>query len=554
MINCLKIKWFVSEKFKEKYKAFRIIKTDDCNIIEELPVMVYSVSYRTPNDFYVLTPANTSKEDVYRIFPEQHYAVSEVDSESIETRDLLTLIFNKESNTGLRYNNLSAELNIIHESKKDQKVCLTYSVSEDLILSCRVSTFSVLSDKTIKRFTYKTQKAISENKLTIYTADDVYVYRTSEKNIKKKYINRSISKNKNTLNFFSIDSSDNKVSEMFRILRRVNIENNTFIELGFEESGYQRIMEEKRSVTSAYQDLVNKTADDLTINVIDYCDRKEEITELFERNRIRYSYSDDKSLKEFNVAVIKSKEEYKESDETDKHQTSNTNILQNIIYKNLNDTVLKQCWLEMLIKREAITKDVTAVSLIGTWNFYKYINKKIHCLKIKDNHIQDLSSFSLNENAVKTLEEYKSFDPRMITEDEKGSILILNTDLRLLPDWDKITDSRSKYTVEKNGKKVNKIRTYRNEYFGEEIDINEFLYNGNKYYSVGEIGYGMNKTINNSPATKQVIEDGLTIRSIVHMLEPNIYQINKYAVYPYPFKLMDEIFVMNGGVIDEQGN
>jgi hypothetical protein len=208
----------------------------------------------------------------------------------------------------------------------------------------------------------------------------------------------------------------------------------------------------------------------------------------------------------------------------------------------------------MLIKKEAITGKVFVVSLSGSWRFYKYINKTIHCLKVEDNQIEDLSSLSVSEDKAKALENYRDLDPRIIENDEKGSILILNTDLRLLPDWNRITESRDEYMVEKNEKTVNKIRKYRNLYFGEAIDINEFMYSDNKYYSVGEIGYGMNKSINNSPATKRVIENGLTIRSIIQMLEPNIYQINKYAVYPYPFKLMDEIFVMNGGIINDQKN
>ena len=61
----------------------------------------------------------------------------------------------------------------------------------------------------------------------------------------------------------------------------------------------------------------------------------------------------------------------------------------------------------------------------------------------------------------------------------------------------------------------------------------------------------MNRSISNSPATKEIIENGLTIEDCMFMMEPNIYQINKYAVYPYPYKLMDELFVLNGGQIDE---
>jgi hypothetical protein len=542
MINCIEIRRLDPEEFRKQYKLFGVLKTDDSNVVGDLPVTIYSVSYKKATDFLVLTPAYTTKKDLYDVFPEQHHVISEVELNDLADHDLLTLIFNKQANANLRFNNLSAELNIIYETKKDQRICLVYSVTEESILSCRVNTFSILSEKTLKHFTFKTQKAISQNKLTVYEADETYVYRSSNRTANKKYINRSISKKKNTLDFFSIDSADNKVAEMFRLLRSINNENRSFIELGFKKTEYQRIMEEKRSFLSTYQNLLDKTADGVQINVVDYCDKKEEIKELFEKNGINYSFSCDGNMKDLNIAVIKSKEEYKSLDEEDKHRASDKFILQNIIYKNLNDTVLKQCWLEMLIKKEAITGKVFAVSLSGSWRFYKYINKTIHCLKVEDNQIKDLSSLSVSEDKAKALENYRDLDPRIIENDEKGSILILNTDLRLLPDWNRITESRDEYMVEKNEKTVNKIRKYRNLYFGEAIDINEFMYSDNKYYSVGEIGYGMNKSINNSPATKRVIENGLTIRSIIQMLEPNIYQINKYAVYPYPFKLMDEIF------------
>ena len=89
----------------------------------------------------------------------------------------------------------------------------------------------------------------------------------------------------------------------------------------------------------------------------------------------------------------------------------------------------------------------------------------------------------------------------------------------------------------------------RNKLFGEIIDVNSFNFNAKKYYSVGEIGYGMNTSISNSPATKEIIEEGLSINDICFLMLPNIYQVNKYAVYPYPFKLMNEVFRMNGGVI-----
>ncbi len=550
MINLLEIKRLNENEFDSKYQIFNIVKTDDTNIIKTGEPIIYSAAYETRSNFYVLVSSACNKANLLKVFPDQHYKVTKKKMDEIDQYILINLIINKQANLGLSKNNLTAELNKVYKEKKDQKVCLAFSSDKENILSFRVSTFSILNDKTKKKFTYKTQQAIDQNNLSYFVCEDGYLVRTTEKKIKNPYINRSTVKKKNNLNYFAIDFSDNKVFEMFKLIRQINNEDRSFIELGLLEMPYSRLLEEKRSNKSTYTKLRERFNDDVVINVVDYCNKKDDIKTLLDKEKINHKFSDQVFDDDLNLVIIKSSSEYKDSNEVDKHIINNQFVVQNVVYKNLNETVIRQCWLEMLVKREAIDKVIKAVCLEGRWSFYRFINKTIHHLEVEDNKIVSFSSFDLNKKAETIMFENKDKDPRIIIN-ENGTILILNTELRLIPDWDKIAESQDDYIYIVDGKKKNKIRTSRNKYFGEAIDVNSFIFKENKYYSVGEIGYGMNKTIDNSPATKLVIEDGITIESIVNMLEPNIFQINQYAVYPYPFKIMDELFVMNGGIIND---
>ena len=550
MINKICIDNFDKTGFGDKFCVFYVEKTDDTNIVhDEIPV-IYSASYVTKNNCYLLTPSSANEKLLYSVFPEQHYKIKRIAINELDPWHLITLLINKQANLSLSFNNLTATLYLITDSKRDCKQTISFSIDRNFVLSCQVKTFTLLNSKTLPKFTYKTQKAISDGKLTQYEIKDPFVCRLLKKRDSDFYINRTTLKRKNTLDFFSLDLSDSKVFEMFRLLRALNNENHDFISLSFENIEYNRVLESKREQGSVFELLLSRVSDDTRINIIDYCDQEEAIRKILNATDISYCFSSELSKDMPNLVIIKSAEEYKKTGEDDKHKLSKEFVVQNIIYSNFNEMTLKQCWLELIIKHEAVKKTIKTVDLKGSWLFYKLLNKKAHCLEVSDNRIRDIYSFNVPEPISDLLNSYKDRDPRYIVHNGK-SLLILNTTIRMIPDWNKIVDNKDLFIDESNGKKRNKIRTHRNVLFGESIDVNTFSFEGKKYYSVGEIGYGMNRSISNSPATKEIIENGLTIEDCMFMMEPNIYQINKYAVYPYPYKLMDELFVLNGGQIDE---
>lgn len=174
---------------------------------------------------------------------------------------------------------------------------------------------------------------------------------------------------------------------------------------------------------------------------------------------------------------------------------------------------------------------------------------------IKDNVI-DINSFGCIDSThslFNELSDNKTLNPKIVIHNG-NSLEILDTELRLMPDYKKFKEDRSNLIkIDSEGKehKIIQRKDIRDEYYGEIIDINTFEYKNNTYYTVGNIGYGVRRQFANSVSTKRYINNGLDISDVVEQLKPNIYQINKYCVYPYPFKLMNECFVMLGGKLDD---
>ena len=505
MLNKILVHQLNKDKLNDSFNAFEVKKTDDSTVIKADEALIYSVSYTDANLFYVLTSANTTKKDMYRIFPSNHYFIRDISTAELSDKALITLIMNKQANKSLEFNNLSPDLCCIREKKRNQFVTLSFSVDDDLILSCKVKTFSMLNDKTISKFTGKTRKSIEQGKLSAYEQNGDYIVRKINYSQDGYYINRTFrSSGKNTVQYFAIDSSDHKTAEMFRLIRRINNEEAAYLKLSFADLEYTRILEEKRLQKDIYSEILRKLPEDMIVNVIDNCDQQEKISRLIERARIKYVFSNALNKSCLNLSVVKNKKEYDDLEEKDKYFKSAEYIIQNIEYRHLNETVLKQCLLEFVVKREAVDKTVYVVDMPGEWKFYQIINKVVHCLSITDNKILGVSSFDIPENINERMRKYSSRNPRIIMHASK-MITILDSDIRLMPDWNEYVQQKEEYTDMISGKPVNRARKQRNRLFGEIIDVNSFSYNVRSFYSVGEIGYGMNKSISNSPATKEII-------------------------------------------------
>lgn len=549
MINRLIIKRFIEEGFNAKYNVWKIRKTDDTQIISEKAKCVLSSAYISSTEFYLLCDVSIGYGDIQSVFSENHYIINKTSTTDLPKNVLINLLFNALANMEGKFNNLTAELIRVMEKKKDQFIALDFSVDEQMILSCRTKTFTTIKKTTIRRLTRKAQKAVEEGRLTAYMESDGFIVRCLHHEAEGYLVNRSYANaGKNGFDYFSISEYDNKSYEMSALLRKLNFQYGSFIEVGFEDIAYQRILESRRTAFDLAT-LAERFDKKLQVCVIDHCQSMDKVSQIMDKLGIPFVQDSNPKPGMINISVIKSKKAYEAFDEDDAYEKRTDVVLQNIETGNLSETSIKQCLLEMLLKKECIDRKTYVTDLSGRWDFYAFINKKTHCLTVEDNVIKSVSSLHVDERVAELMDKNKASDPKLICHDDK-IIMMLRTDVRLMPDWERFLDQKDMYTVQKDAKTVNKARKYRNQLYGEIIDINTFELGGERYCSIGEIGYGMQTSVANSPSTRKIVEMGMKFEDIVRLLEPNICQLNKYAINPYPFKLMNEIFKMNGGVIE----
>ncbi|MCQ2911027.1 MAG: hypothetical protein MJ244_02465 [Clostridia bacterium] len=550
MINRIKIIDFNREVFEDNYHVFKVMKTDDTHIISDGNPIIYSVYFEESNLFFVLTPKDVHKNDLYKIYPDFHYFIEDVCASELSNVVLLSLLINKIPNNALEYNNLTASLYEIIENKKEQKITLNFVVTNDLLLTCHVKTFTFVNEKTVKKMTRKTQKAISEGKLSTYKENGNYIVRN--KLTEKYLINRSYANlKKNTIEYFSIGEYNNKAYYLTSLINKINNDNYQFIKVAFNDVRYERVMEEKRNNNITFDTIMSKLPNNLYINVVDYCDCKKELSMLLDKVKAKYHFNTKLKQDNLNLCIVKNKDIYIKENIKDEYENKSEYIVQHLEDTNIDDVSIKQCLLELIIKYEVLNKQILTTTLPGKWDFYAYINKIAHKLEIINNKITEMTSLGISNQIQMILEEYKDKNPKIIYH-EDNYLILLSTEVRLIPNYEQFIKKKKDFVIKSNEKEVNKARSRRNELFGEIIDINKFMFEGSKYLSIGEMGYGMNKSIDNSPSTRLVQENGLTIENIIELFKPNICQLNKYAITPYPFKIMNEIFKKNGGVIEDE--
>lgn len=546
MLNVLNVRNIDYLKEKELYSVFHVTGTPTLSFAgEKANPIIYASAYESKDKCYVLCSANIKINDIQKVFPATNHYVRSVQFEDIPLQFHLTLLINRLSNELLTFNNFTSSLFKIYKKKKEQLITICFSIDELLVLSPKVTTFTLVNDVTSRRFDKKTNDKIHEHKYSQFINHEDYLVRVNFNNFSSycgKFIRKSLSpKKKNTVKHLSIYMTEStKISETFKLLRIFNNRYREFLSLSFLPVDYTRLQASKRTVNVIER--LSENGPLQNINIIDKCMAKDTIISAIEDAGISlYSFSDDLNESDFNLVVVHSKDYYTKNREIDPYIREKKLNVQHVSVDALSKESIKQCVLEMMIKRDLINKTVSFSDLLGKWNFYQYINDAIYNFEIIDNKILRIDPFDIPDDVRILLKMYKGRKPHII-EHNGNSIIILNTELRLIPDWYKF--QRSPY--------LRNARKYRDELIGESIDINVFEYSKKKFYSIGEIGYGMNASIANSPATKEVIENGLHIEDLRSLFETNIIHINQYSVYPYPFKMMCEQFLIDGGIINNE--
>ena len=555
MINKLHFSNFSPEDFRKKYRVFHVTSLLDYSVPDDIEKhIIYSIAYEATNDFYCLVPSDVLLEDLGSVFRDYKFSVEECRAMNVPEYILINLFINKFSNRNLSFNNFNASLYLIYDTERiDVIPTLKFEVDSDCILSCDVNSFSRWDETTSKRFTYKQQKNFNSGKSTIYRVHDIFMIKGKGKDI---YLQANINRKKNnTLNYLDLSSDYHKLGKTSQVIKGVNLLDQEVFELAFEDCGYTRIMEAKKE--NLFSNIINSLPYKETVNVVNNtCNELNEKD--FADSGIEFSYSNGIKKDMFNLNVVEQKDYYETNDKEDQYLQASDITIQNIEFDHICRSSLRQCYLELCVKKEAAECQTRIHDFSGDWSFVQLINNIPYRMSIVDNEIQDdLSSLDIDDRYYSIFYDennnLRSDNPKIVEHD--GNYLIIrDTDVRLMPDYEKYANAKyTLFSVSESGKKKQTLqkKAVRDVYYGEIIDVNEFTYNGNDYYTVGNIGYGVRREFNNSVSTKRIESHGLTVSEVKEMLKPNVYQINRYAVYPYPFKLMKERFIQLGGNIDE---
>ena len=555
MINRLRFSNFNINSFNEKYKIFRVTALLDYSSPDDgNEHIIYSVAYETSAVFYCLVPAGINGEALRDIFRDYKFNLEEVSVESVPDYILINLFINKYPNKKLSFNNYTSSLFFVYDEERNDVIpTLRFEVDSNRILSCEVSSFSKWDDITSKHFTYKQQKSFRSGKSTIYHVVGNYMIKGQQQDI---YLQANISRNRNnTLNYLDLSSDYHKLGKTSQLIKGLNASDYNIFQLAFEDCVYNRVFEAKKE--NVFSNIINSLPYQETVNVVNSTNRELNEEDFLETG-ISYEFSNRIRKDCFNLNVVEEKGFYEDQNLKDQYVSVYDIAIQNIEIDNICRSSLRQCYLEMCMKKEAIECRTRMNCFSGKWSFIQLINNVPYRMNIVDNVIMDdFSSLEVDDAYYGVFYDENnslvSTNPKIVEHD--GNYLIIrDTDVRLMPDYEKYANARPLLvSIGKTGKqrKTLQSKKVRDEYYGEIIDINTFSYNGNNYYTVGNIGYGVRREFNNSVSTKQIESYGLTISDIKEMLSPNVYQINKYAVYPYPFKLMKERFIQLGGNINE---
>lgn len=528
MINVLEIKEFNKELFLKKYKIYKINSNVD---FYKVPLIrnnsnkiIYATCYTggKNKEAYVLVNAGVSERDLMIICGADRKITECTPPDNV----VLSLLINSLSNLNLSNNNVKGSLYRVIKTGKEI-VSINLKVKTNQVLTSDVKTFSLVENDTDKpKYLYfKTGDYMNE----------------AAPNIKAK-LYYSHSEGKNTVNFYDTDNPDSsnrtKTFVLFETVEKINLVYKGMIKAGFTDVSFSTVYSGKRLNNN--QSYYSKIMGSEILNLVFKTELDSDLLSVLKENGFNFEISDQVKRGSFNLLVINDEQYYKNSNMADEHMVSTDYIIQNFVLDGNTDSYifkLKQCLLEMRIKKEAITGHTELYNFDGLWNFGKLTTKNdktiFDLITIKDNKIS-----RCNENVFWDLIKAKDKECLMIAHNE-GMMKISSTDIRVLPNFDMFKKDYEQY--KKAGVKSFKSKTARDNYYPEIIDIGVFEYKGDKYYTVGPIGSGVQRNIGNFSSVKKIEENGMKFEEIVGMLKENLVSVNKYSVYPYPFKLMSEV-------------
>lgn len=529
MVNVLSIDYFNEEEFLKRFTVYKIKRNEKTKVkLKEEPVIYAAYYPKTEKEYaYVLTESSATPFKVERSISNTSVVAKVLPDRYI----VLGLLISSLSNTNLTHNNLKQNLYQIASCNKSRSVIVTtkHSLNENFCLSADVVSFA----------TYDKSKDEGKQKY-FYCDDEYYMNELDPDSSRKVYTRHSFEKNR--VSFYNTDKDEqHKVSQLFKVKNDINKYYKDFIKVSFaKENNFQRIWKGSYIDGKVYFD---KVFGDDAVNIVFEAEYNDSYIEMLKDLNFKYQISDSIKKDMPNLVFIKDEKYYKENSIEDQHKSSKEYVVQHItVDKPLTSSILKQCLLELRVKKDVVNKHITLCSLDGFWQFYKISKDKndkgryeIKQMNVLNNNIVDIDKGEeITDDLVFMLKELKR-EGFVVVHNNK-SLAIISTNLRPLPEYDFF---KSEHSI--NHKKSYKSKEDIGKFYSSLVDVNTFMFNGSKYYSVGSRSASINADMGNSPSVKEVVENGLSIEELSDMFKENATKINQYSVYPYPFKVMSEV-------------
>lgn len=512
---------------------------------------------------------------------------------------LLQLFFNSLAKSKYSDNcsNIAGKLYYFSEIKRKQLYCVDFKINSDYSFSLKSKTFTeALKDSKQKKYVLQ-----ANNTLKVYDSNDKDL---------KQYVEFQYKNTKhavtftNTNNLQGFESSKTGIFE--RLIQKFNKSYGDIIQLSLSTDSDWNKLDVKSSSQQKKDHLRHLKSLLLykTINIVDkindessawFCNQlKTTYEKLFTSSdyftkdnldlsfKIKITKREDKSA--LNICLIHNKEYYEiNKDEKDSYKNSNSNIIQNVtiedFQQNRNHELPESSCLvllnELVVKEDIIkNKRITIVD----WGKYNYDSNVVFCLcenelineKTNESkshyffmNISPDGSFAIgektkdlfNQDKFEKIEEIfelnnmKAERHNRYDENYKGLILNDKDEINIIQDSSLIMMPNTNLIYEDlKTKKLSRSKEDLIKYYGGCLDI---YYKATPYcifYSSGQIGSGMNTSIERAAHIRRIIpynDAPLFCQKQLDTMNVSFIRNGQLTVIPFPFKYLREYIKNN---------
>jgi len=574
------------KKISSMYSFLRISTTDKYissgSFLLDAPLLsdiVCSVKFENNKNFYVMYKSGgnnyssiiksikSHKESDYLVFTDA--AVTQ-----IPQNILVQLLFNNlanYSNKFLRINNLTGHFYCFHpdwikrkKTSNEQLIwqipSLEISINSDMSLSLNVRTFT--------SEILKSKLGISKEKFDKLPKYVLSAHNTMRRKLRSDngtaFILRQLKGKKTEIPFINLHNIEyfarSKMGVLENVIRSFNEQYSGVCSIAFKEINNYLSVDHSRNIAKENELLIKKLLSENNIKIID------EINDAYSAQFI----SDIQSLlKEkygiiakigkrvskdcLNIKLIHNKEYYDNSN--DPHRTYSDLSVQHITLEDFSGSAkyaISTIVHELLIKDDLANNKIT----LFNWQSLNIYDDMVFgaCYQIDDMKryffmtIKPDGSFIIEEREFDlfSFDEYSEYvnifqddaNIRGIVKNTAGEInIIKNTDWFTIPEIQRIHNELD------FGNTRIRSKEKREELLPSVLDIKYFDMDNSKYYFVGTIGNGMNRSINNAANIREIVgykNSNIFFDELLSLMNVTFVRNGQLTVQPFPFKYLKE--------------